>query len=109
MGTGFLPTDTDNVCDMTGSYYSDYYYQIFGGDYVPGSDPSQIIEQSRYYYGGLRSTWAFFGRIQLFGVQVAARGCDRILSQRKSRKSSKRSLAVPYPKCTETTFRLFRP
>lgn len=59
VGTGFLPTDTDNVCDMTGSYYSDYYYQIFGGDYVPGSDPSQIIEQSRYYYGGLRSTWAF--------------------------------------------------
>lgn len=58
IGTGFLPTDTDNICDMSG-YMSDYYYQVFGPDNVLGFDPCQVIEQSRYYYGGLRSTWAF--------------------------------------------------
>ncbi len=59
VGTGFLPTDTDNVCDMSGSYASDYYYRIFGGEYIQGSDPGRIIDESRYFLGGLRSTWAF--------------------------------------------------
>ena len=59
VGAGFLPTSADNVCSMSGTYYDDYYYQTFGGGHIHNSDPSQIIEQSRYYLGHLRSTWAF--------------------------------------------------
>ncbi len=59
VGVGFLPSDGDNVCDMSGTYYSDYYYLTYGNNNISGDNPGQVIEQSRYYMDGLRSTWAF--------------------------------------------------
>lgn len=58
IGTGVLPVGRDNVGRMSG-VSEDYYYLSIGDRYSYVVDPEEIIEQSRYYYGGVHSTWAF--------------------------------------------------